>query len=716
MQIEIDGISAGKQLVRVSVPFEPQSLKAGDGLEVQSGDFHADADVRVLTCYPPPASGRPQYVRRAMVTFLYDAPRAGAVPFSFRPSGPAVSHEPELPVQVDVKGETLHVTAEGLEVEAKPVAPTRARPTADRRGRIRSIDAGPEYVESSRLYLWRRFAFRDPKWPRMIEVRQDGVGRVVVVCHLQRIAKDEGYAPDFGWEISVLHPGHGTWRISQPSAPFKHRGGPGAVRSSWPAEGTRELLTCAASDRVPMQPYSWRRSEFVLDPGLRPLSPTLQETYVARIPGRTEETKLPKPLQDALAYHRQAVPRMTAVGDDWGNVTGYSDASPHGGVFGMNRLNHCMSIFEDGRAVGSRELLDTGVAWCDNFYDQTIWWGPGQTGGTRYNNVSAQNKRPPDTSYMWRSNDSVSFCTKGFAAFLLAYEQTGDPLMLEALHSQVVYCEKYVDAGPNYCRNVGIVRDYLDLYRMVGGRQYVDDALKLFRDLRPLLSTGGLFAEQGKPLEADPPFIDDDQQGYRHPFAKPYILGYALEGLPELSLLAPGEPGLKETVRAVANFMAISQDPIGGWRYPHPLSSLVMTGQAIEHAWQLVQADRALGPVPEHLDAIERALRQRILFWQRSGRMLNVLRGWEISTGKIKTSSEIYELYRHPKDRPRDRDYTEGALGLGGNAPEGIVYFPEVLAYYLQHRPAARLLEAPPAGSPLAQALARTPASERTGR
>ena len=114
--------------------------------------------------------------------------------------------------------------------------------------------------------------------------------------------------------------------------------------------------------------------------------------------------------------------------------------------------------------------------------------------------------------------------------------------------------------------------------------------------MRTKLSAGLLFSQGGQPIESDPPFIEDDDTGYRHPFAKPYIIGYALLGLPRLAQLEEKEPKLHDVVRAVADFMAASQDPAGGWRYPHPRSSYLILDQAIEHAWQIVVADRLLGP------------------------------------------------------------------------------------------------------------------------
>ena len=108
----------------------------------------------------------------------------------------------------------------------------------------------------------------------------------------------------------------------------------------------------------------------------------------------------------------------------------------------------------------------------------------------------------------------------------------------------------------------------------------------------------------------------------------------------------------------------------------------------MEHAWQLAQAGRYLGPQERPLDAIERVLRQRLWGWQQTGRLFNGLSGWELATGKIKTPNEIYTLYPKPADRDASRDYTEGAPEFGGSSPEGLVYLPGVLAYYLQHRSA----------------------------
>ncbi len=58
-----------------------------------------------------------------------------------------------------------------------------------------------------------------------------------------------------------------------------------------------------------------------------------------------------------------------------------------------------------------------------------------------------------------------------------------------------------------------------------------------------------------------------------------------------------------------------------------------------------------------------------------------------MSTGKVKDRMELYDLYQKPGDRDASRDYHEGQCQFGSAPPEGIVYFEEVLGYYLAAPP-----------------------------
>ena len=139
----------------------------------------------------------------------------------------------------------------------------------------------------------------------------------------------------------------------------------------------------------------------------------------------------------------------------------------------------------------------------------------------------------------------------------------------------------------------------------------------------------------------------------------------------------------------------------------------------MEHAWQLVQAAQLLGadsPVGQKcLDAMERTLQQRLWFWKKTGQVASLVQGWEIATGRIQDTQDIYS-HLPSAGRPRwARDYREGRLLLGSSPPEGLAYFSEVLRFYLQHRPASRLTAQPDPRSPLGQMLANVPAVEIQG-
>lgn len=124
-----------------------------------------------------------------------------------------------------------------------------------------------------------------------------------------------------------------------------------------------------------------------------------------------------EPSLRALAeFHRDATVACAATGDDWGNLTTFDAALQRGGVNGMNRLNHCPAIFFEAMRTGDHQLQQTALAWCDNYYDLSIWWGPEGMGGTRYNNVRAATRRRRTTiarSCGDRTTRSI-FARKGF--------------------------------------------------------------------------------------------------------------------------------------------------------------------------------------------------------------------------------------------------------------------------------------------------------------
>jgi len=717
-------------MVRVSLPLPRGLVSEGQGLTVSDNRGHTPAALRPLTWHPPGPDGQ-RWIRRGLVTLIHAFADLSPVAFELTGAEASLAKPADFPATVEPQGDALVIRyAEGPSLRLDLLAPSRDPEAAPRL----------ETVEENALYRWHRFHLGDRTWPRVLETRVDSLGTVVVIAHLQRRFPENGCAPDLGWSIreapapavlvsagqrrpvggeKTVHgfdageacsllPADGQYRLEHPAAPLKLCGRVEVSESAGEVDYT--YWRCFEADRVPMQPMAWRRLELVISPAAQaPLTCTLEYPHQVTADWRRWDELYqtgppldlrPYPELEALVeYHHRAIVRSSARGHEWGNITSYADDRTSGNVQGMNRLNHCPPIFQEGYRSGDRRLLEAAVLWCDNFYDHSIWWGEDETGGTRY----------PNSTKVWRSNNSVSFCTKGYESFFVAYEQTGDPRMLEALEAQVEYGARAIHAHLGECRNVGDVRDFVRLHRYTGEQRYLDSGLRLFRELRTRLSTGDLFDQGGKPLQHDLPFIGGDGTGLRHGYAKPYIIGYALAGLPELVPLAPSEPKLRDVVGAVADFLASSQDPLGGWRYPHPRSAGVNLSQAMEHAWQMVQADRLLGPQQAHLDAVEKVLRQRLLAWRHTGRIASSLGGWEMATGVGASGQDLEALYQSPDERDFRRDYDEGLPSSGTCPPEGLVYLTEVLGYYLAQRPADGLLAAPSPEEPLGRVLARVP-------
>lgn len=749
LRLTVTPSASGQQLVRASIPLPRGFLLPQQKMIASIGGQAQSVAVRALGTYPNDPS-----VRRALVTWPQTFESFEPVVVELKAVG-ADSHQTETKPrfsEIQLDGDRVQIRSNRQRVstlEAKIVAPALVSTNADPR---------IEIVESNEYFDWRRYHVDDPQWPRIVEIRQDILGTVALRLHVQSRQLDRHRAPDLGWRLECHQSDAQILRHTTLSSPtstaasrdqtehlfdkgiscrVKHS--PGWTVDFPTATGMRrgsvklefgnnaavcEYMRCRETERVPMQPYSWRKADLVVRPATAaPLTPTLEFSHDVRVESNIwdeayglgtaiELTGFPD-LSKLIEFHRSAVAQSSCVGDDFGNVTGFIEGSPTGGNFGMNRLNHCPPIFEEGWRANDRRLISTAVLWCENFHEQSIWWGQNGTGGTRYNNIRAQNQIPPDNdqNYMWRSLSAVDFCTKGYDSFLLAYEQTGDPRMREALDAQVEYASANVHAI-HQTRNIGDVRDFVQLYRRTGESKYLEPAKRLFEELRSRLSPGDLFSQGGEPIVATPPFIDDDELGYKHPFAKPYIIGYALAGLPELARVVPDEPKLRDVISATSAFMCKSEDPVGGWRYPHPSSSRVIMGQALEHAWQIQQADRALGFDEQRLNAIERVLKQRVQGWLRTGKIFGGINGWEFATKKLTAANEIYDLYRTPDERDTQRDYLEGDVGFGGAPPEGLVYFFDVLQHYLRHRSGTSLLEPLPAKDPLAIALSRVPPIE----
>jgi hypothetical protein len=736
-------VKSGRQLIRVSLPFPSGSFPEGTNLVVHSGDQTVSPGTRVLTWHP----GQPRFVRRAIITFPFVFTSEGQQAFSLsldrtRPSNDFIDRSVAPfkgtvgPVSVETDGNTV-IWSVG---DYGPfTAEVIAEPQDDD-----YLPALVEVLESSVYYLWVRILRLDDPWPRMLEVRADSHGTVAVRQHVQRREDGNGYTPDMGWSIefdddawmAVDHRGglannapyrhefvNGVAagvvsfrsRLDFPTAHLKRRGhlrienGPGGRTVTY----LRALLT----EEVPMQESAWREADFVFRlTDSAALNSNLEPSHRIRVPaeyydaiyGSGEELDLAgEPILDGLrSFHRYALAHSIALGDDYGVVDTYP---PDGRS--INRLNFAVPIFEDFFLSGDETLRTAALAWCANHHDFSIYWsypdldgeidtgfiGRPHFGGTRYPFVNSRINRNSDP-HGWRSNTAVDFCTKGFDAFFYAWEETGDPRMAVALYWQHEYSKNKIGADANDyggSRNVGVANDWMHLYRFTGHQEYLDHALRLFRELRRNLFENHLFDQGGLPFTENPGFIDDDLDGKNIGYPKVYILGYALTGLPDLLEAYPNEPRLYQTITAIAAYLAEVQDPLGTWRYPHDRSSRMIPAHGFNHLDHLTRVAKRLEvreePIDHLLDAIERGLQLHVQVWQKSGSLVNSIGGWEQSGGLLQPGQRRRDLYKTPEERDRKRDYSEGQIVFGAIPPEGLTHFTPVFEFYLKHRPAKDL-------------------------
>ena len=719
--------NVGKQFVRASIPFPYKKMKVTDKVVLQSQGREIPADCRVLTTY----GGGEGYVRRALLSFTDNFERKEKQ-YIVICDKLASSKKLDNSTSLQIGGNSFEYDGKQIIVnndKDKPLKITLICPITNNR------EIKKEIIEQGDQYLWARWLQWDDAFPKIIELRANAEGQFAVRVFLQRCAKEDGYAPEFGLRIEgeghiskilgdsiTLLDNYFEHELKEgKDISFRTETGKklcfpdavnwrkGSIYSKPTSNGWNvTYLRSREIDKVPHQPMAWRTACLYIGPSdMSEWNELLEPPVICCVPISMWKSiyhceECPEPenelLKEIVRWHRNAMAIPRLYGDDFGNVS----TMPVNSVFGMNRLNHNTEIFYESLRTANPEIRKTFLLWCQNYTQLSIWWGELEKtnfGGTRYNNIRGRDPKihEDDNNFMWRSNDSVTFCTKGFDNLLFAYEETGDPFYACGLKWQIEYAKENVHANTGECRNVGVVKDFMVLYHALGKQEYVQHALRLFRELREKLCDNHLFSQGGEPLKKDVPFIQNDQTGYKNPFPKPYILGYALQGLPDLYKEFPDEPRLYETIESIAKFIAESGDPVGGWRYPHPRSPLTFIGQGIEHAQQLVDACSVLKEKSPYfdlcLDRIETVLQARVAGLIRNQCVLNSLGPWEYATGKVEAGKNLEEIYKTFEERDYSRDYTEGNISCTDVLPpEGVVFFASVLNYYLKHRDAERVL------------------------
>jgi len=210
-----------------------------------------------------------------------------------------------------------------------------------------------------------------------------------------------------------------------------------------------------------------------------------------------------------------------------------------------------------------------------------------------------------------------------------------------------------------------------------------------------------LFTESGKPAVGDDLYIGSDALGYKTPFVKPYIVQYATNALPCLLRHTPEDRRLHDTILALNDWMAHTQQPGGGWGYPHPATAGVTWNLEYVHGFLLAYE---VAPRVEYLEATARNLRPMVQLCGRHGWPPSGINPWE-DAAKI-DAQQRQQRYRLATDRDAMRDYEEGRVKFG-RGPDNTVYFQVVLRDYLMHRHETSLLE----GNETMEKIKRLPTS-----
>jgi hypothetical protein len=163
----------------------------------------------------------------------------------------------------------------------------------------------------------------------------------------------------------------------------------------------------------------WQTIEVVLQPGPpQELATAVDSPLVATVDWRLYDAvyRTGPPLEvQAPALRALVETYVTALqglsmnGDDWGSLGG------------LERYNHCAYIWHDYFRSGDPRLRRIAVDYSENYRNFSIYWGPNADflGGGRY--PANTRTQPWPGSFRTRQNDAVTFCTKGYHGFWLAY-------------------------------------------------------------------------------------------------------------------------------------------------------------------------------------------------------------------------------------------------------------------------------------------------------
>ena len=721
-----DSGSARREIARVSLPV-PAGLVPGEAPQCVSRDGkRLPAQAHVLTRHPDGSARRVlvslpvQVAGRAAVAFTYGS---GARP---QPAGAADAPAEGMPL-AQVSGTTATLRTDAYVLRGQGFGLELAGQSGQPLGSLQAFGPAPAdakpaaltVIENGPFFAWLRWRQEGSDYTREVDVQADKIGRLRLTQRILRSLRGNGWTPDFGFELTApaatpvalperpvrflsLPAGNAIGERSElvaslrladrtelslanPLALRQRRGTLEATRSgeSTTVRFSRIEPVAQEMQNLQIQEGMWRVLELVLQPGPpRELFAALDQPLRSKAEwqaydavyhtGPPLQVKSPV-LRRMVEKYVTAIQSLSMAGDDWGSLGG------------LERYNHCQYIWEDYFRTGDPRLRRVALDYSENYNDFSVYWGPeaGFYGGGRYP-ANAQTQPWPGT-FRTRHNNAVTFCTKGYHGFWLAYEETGDPRFRTAAEQQAKWSAANVHATVNYTRCIGQVVDFVKLYEYTGDRFYLENAVRLWTEFQACQNPDLLFNERGVPSTGNDRYVPDDQFGYEHPFVKSYIMQYATNALPLLLAHRPEDKRLRDTVLACNDWMARVQTAGGGWSYPGPTTAGF--GWSPEYCHGLL-AGHEIEPRPQYLDAVQRDLRALATLFQVYDAIPSSVTPWERLAGM--SNVEMGKRYHLGTDRDRGRDFTDGRVEFGFG-PDTAVYLQVLLRDYLSHRPEASL-------------------------
>ena len=724
---------ARRTVVRVSVPVRAGAIAAEPGVLVATGGWHrVAAQSHVITRHTDGS------VRRMMLS----------VPLELA-AGEYAAFVCEADLFADDPRPILHGEDPArISTDAFEAVASRARvQLSDSVGRhlatIEPFGPVPEsaparmtVLEAGAHYVWLRYNMDGEQWAAEVDVEISRYGEISLTHRLQAREAGNHWTPDFGFEVTA--PGANLARgpsavtfmgldysahfaeypelvaplaladgtaisLANPLALRQTRGtlevrddgGVVRVRSS-----RNEPVEQIEEDGLMIQEGQWRVSKLLIAPvGPEEMARRVDEPVGAHADWRLYDavyrTGAPPAtgrllLLRAIQKYVQAMQRMSLSGDDWGNMTSWAPQDDEQKINSMVRFNHCRYVWEDYFRLGDPRLLEIARDWSENYRNLSVYWGPNEDfyGGSRRGRALRNEPGSPHGpgSYMVRYNNALGWITKGFAAFWLAYEETGDPRFREAAEEQARWSADKMTCLKLEMRSIGGVADYAKLYEYTGEPFHLQQAVRLWEEFQQGQLDNLLFTQHGKPAVGDHLYIQSDEFGYKHQFVKPYMVQYATNALPYLLEHRPDDQRLRDTILALNDWMATHRQPGGGWGYPHYLTAGMGWNNEYSHGIALA-CD--LEPKEAYLDAIRENLAPAVQLLDRYGELPAGINPWEYAAGI--NAAERQRRYELATDRPVMRDYEQGAVRFG-QSPDNCVYACVLLRDYLRHRSEQSLL------------------------